>query len=141
MCDDASLSEEYVQETFMRFFQSGYYRTQEVPKAMERALLSRILANVVIDASKKLRRERQELQSVAVMATVELPSYVIEDRDLYWAIGQLSVKIRTTMWLFLEGLRNTEIARLQHISAQTVAKRLFDGREKLRQLLAPKGPV
>lgn len=140
MCGDPSVAEEYVQETFMRYFQKGYSHAQE-DSALERALLARILTNVILDAAKKLRRESDDLAGVTLLTTAPLPSFEVQDRVLYSAIGELSLKVRTTMWLYLEGLRNTEIARLQRIPVQTVAKRLFDGREKLRQLLSPKGPV
>ncbi|WP_224365499.1 RNA polymerase sigma factor [Hyalangium versicolor] len=141
LCRNPSIAEEYVQETFLRYFQKGYSLRQG-ESAMERALLARILANVIIDASEKLRRESNDLHTAApILTTAQLPSFIVQDKDLYSAIGQLSMKIRTTMWLYLEGLKNPEIAALQRIPVQTVAKRLFDGREKLKQLLSPKGPV
>lgn len=54
-----------------------------------------------------------------------------------WAIQKLPEQQRRTFLLRADGLRNQEIARKLGLSVNTVAKRLFDARKKLRELLQP----
>jgi RNA polymerase sigma-70 factor (ECF subfamily) len=54
-----------------------------------------------------------------------------------WAIEKLPRQQRLTFLLRSQGLRNQEIASQLGVSPGTVAKRLFDARQKLGELLKP----
>jgi RNA polymerase sigma-70 factor (ECF subfamily) len=54
-----------------------------------------------------------------------------------WAIEKLPRQQRLTFLLRSQGLRNQEIARQLGVSPGTVAKRLFDARQNLGELLKP----
>jgi len=61
----------------------------------------------------------------------------ITEERFDWAIGKLPRQQRLTFLLRAEGLRNQEIALRLGISPGTVAKRLFDARQRLSELLKP----
>jgi RNA polymerase sigma-70 factor (ECF subfamily) len=61
----------------------------------------------------------------------------ISQERFEWAIEKLPRQQRLTFLLRSEGLRNQEIARQLGVSPGTVAKRLFDARQTLGELLRP----
>jgi RNA polymerase sigma-70 factor (ECF subfamily) len=120
------------------------------------AWLTRIIANTVIDTHRRRQRRPTEHlvddffdwycptdrsfratgRSAEAEAIGKLPESRIVD-----ALNSLSDGERTVLYyVYVEGYRYNEIAKALGIPAGTVASRIYNGRRRLREVLAPESP-
>ena len=147
MADNDNDADDLVQETIERYIkrEKNLKREKKMEVVDERAFLMRILGNLIADIGRRDGKEKRLLADAGVAKTVEPSSetddlketWGISEKDLYEAINQLSKPQRDAVHLFLEGLSVQQLAKELEITPQTGAKRLFDARSKLRELISP----
>ena len=143
VCRDASDAEDLVQEALLRFIQS-FEGLESLPSARAcEAWLVTTLTNLFYDQCRKRKVQAQGAQdprlSEEAVVTLEPPSREayddITDELFAQALSTLSPKIRATFELHAKGKKYQDIAQALGIPVGTVAKRLYDAREKLRDFL------
>jgi len=129
-----------VHEAVVRFLEK--YQPLEQPGTVTLdAWLISVMAHFFYDECKKSRtRQKSEEDPTVTRWTLSQnavpPTYERITRERFdQAIAQLPEQQRLTFLLRSEGLRNQEIALKLRISVNVVAKRLFDARKNLRDLL------
>jgi len=144
LCGARADAEDLVQETFTRFVVA--FRGAALPG--ESRCASWLVATMTNCFYDQLRRRRVREHSAADPA-LELepegspdsmdgsPSDRISCEQLNGTIQALSPPLRSAIVMYLGGRKQHEIARQLGITRGAVAKRLHDGRAKLRLLLGP----
>ncbi|MFP2925391.1 RNA polymerase sigma factor [Pyxidicoccus sp. 3LG] len=132
-----------VQETLLRFiehFDGALGAHDDEPAdGWLIAVMNRYFCDLIRGAMGRKKAEhdptitRWTLAQGATSSTFER----ISQERFDWAIEKLPMQQRRTFLLRSQGLRNQEIARKLGVSSGTVAKRLFDARQKLGELLKP----
>ena len=102
--------------------------------------LYRIVVNAAYDALRdKSVRQRVE-QNYAETVALSRADHSTETDDsiwLYMALGQLSDKLRSTVFLVLEEeLTHAEAGKVLHVPEKTVSWRMYEVRKQLRSLAA-----
>ena len=141
--------EDLAQEVFLKVY-ANLHRFQG--RASFRTWLYRVTLNVCIDhARKKKLRRMLSLESMSEWAKARLsarnpgpasPQTEAESRDwhdrIHGALAQLPEEFRQPLILRdIEGLDYDEIAAITGTQLGTVKSRIFRGRQRLRELLAP----
>ncbi len=136
-------AQDLVQETFLRFVERFGGALGELDDARADGWLIRVMNNHFYDllrgvmGRKKAEDDptitRWTLGQGADSATYER----ISQERFDWAVDRLPRQQRLTFLLRAQELSNKEIASKLGISPGTVAKRLFDARQKLDELLKP----
>ncbi|HZH14546.1 MAG TPA: sigma-70 family RNA polymerase sigma factor [Archangium sp.] len=132
-----------VQETLLRFIEhfEGALgaRDAEPADGWLIAVMNRHFCDLIRGAMGRKKAEddptitRWTLGQEAATSTFER----ITQERFDWAIEKLPRQQRLTFLLRSQGLRNQQIASKLGVSSGTVAKRLFDARQKLGELLKP----
>jgi RNA polymerase sigma-70 factor, ECF subfamily len=147
LCGTRSDAEDIVQETFLRFT-STFPRDSALPESWScTSWLLSTMSNCYYDQCRRRRvRERcledpllsHDLEMVESPDAVDGPPWDrISVEELRCAIDRLTAGARIAMSMYLDGRKNSEIARELGISYGAVAKRLYDARAQLRRLLGP----
>jgi RNA polymerase sigma factor (sigma-70 family) len=149
MADNDNDAEDLVHETIERYIkrEKNLKRENKMEVVDERAFLMRILGNLIADIGRGNGKVKRLLADEGVAKVVEPSSSIsiddlketwgISETDLYEAVNQLSEPQRDAVRLFLEGLSVKQLAKELEITPQTAAKRLFDARSRLRELISP----
>lgn len=144
LCRNPTDAEDLVQETLVRFL-ATFSKAQSLPSEGEcAAWLVTTLTNCFYGQLRRQRtREKSAMESSLQEQTVELEPPTpglherISDAQFSSAVQSLSPVARVTLEMHARGHKYKEIAEELGIREGTVAKRLFDARAKLRQLLEP----
>jgi len=145
LCGARADAEDLVQETFTRFV-VAFGGAAQLPG--ETRCVSWLVATMTNCFYDQLRRRRVREQSAADPALELEPECSPDSMDgspcdrisqelLNGTIQALSPPLRSAIVMYLTGRKQHEIARQLGISRGAVAKRLYDGRAKLRLLLGP----
>jgi RNA polymerase sigma-70 factor (ECF subfamily) len=148
MCRYEMDAEDLVQEVFLRFIQS-FAQQEALPSERScEAWLATTLTRLFYDQcrrrtvrERKMKDLRWSGEDMVVQKDDSLPVYdSLTDEQWSQAFQALSPKLRATLELYAAGRRYEDIARTLEIGIGTVAKRMFDARTKLRELLLPPPP-
>jgi RNA polymerase sigma-70 factor (ECF subfamily) len=140
---DAALAEDVVQECFLRVLQG---RCPSLRPGTGKAFLLRVTASTAIDALRRRtarRRREEEYMRSRGEATPgpENPILAAEtSRAAAEALSMLPTETRAALWLHVvedQGIR--EVARALGCTRWKAARRIDDGKRRLRRLLAGRG--
>lgn len=129
--NDAAMAEDVVQEVFLRFLKKEPHLIFE-NEQHEKAWFIRVTVNccksMVNSAWMRRTRPLEEASSVSV------PFAKKEEEDLYKMISSLPAKYRIVLYLrYYEEYPVKEIAKLLHVTANTVSIRLLRAKEMMKQ--------
>lgn len=128
---DAALADDLLQETYVRFLQSGRSDLQE--EDAQKRYLFRIAINLLHDHRRKATRERVPNRSVS--AAVPAPDRELR-ADVEAALAALKPRERAMVWLaYVEGYDHAEIAEVVGVTRMSVRPLLFRARRKLARAL------
>jgi len=136
-------AQDLVQETFLRFIERFGGALGELDDARADGWLIRVMNNHFYDLLRGVMgRKKAEDDPTITRWTLgqgaDSNTYErISQERFDWAIDKLPRQQRLTFLLRAEGLGNKEIARELGVTPNAVAKRLFDARQKLDELLKP----
>lgn len=142
VCRNGSDAEDLVQESILRFVQFF----EKVPVAPNEksceAWLVRALTNLFYDQCRKRKVQEHGARELSLGGEAEAPQPAaqpafdsITDEHFSQALQSLGPKVRETYALHAAGMKYQDISRKLDVPIGTVAKRLHDAREKLRELL------
>ncbi len=143
MCRNATDAEDLVQETLLRFIQT-FERAEPLPSERTcAAWMVTTLTNLFYMQCRKQRVHEQsakdpQLSNEAVVEPelpVQKPADTITNEQFAQALEKLSPKVRTTFEMHAAGKKYQDIAQSLGVPVGTVAKRLYDARAKLREVL------
>ncbi len=126
-------SEHDAQDAVQQALLSVWERREHVDAARLRPYLTR----AVVNACRDVQRERMRMVPVE-----EMPErgYTPRDTALADAVKSLPEKLRLPLLLcYMEGYKQTEIARALGLTLPQVTSRLFRARKKLREQLGEEG--
>lgn len=136
-------AQDLVQETFLRFIERFGNALGELDDARADGWLIRVMTNHFYDLLRgTMGRKKAEDDPTITRWTLAQGA----DPDTYerisqerfaWAIDKLPRQQQLTLLLRYEGLSNREIASKLGVPPGRVAKRLFDARQTLGELLKP----
>lgn len=127
---DAALADDLLQETYVRFLQSGRSDLEEVA---QKRYLFRIAINLLHDHRRKATRER--VPTHAMPAAVPAPDHELQ-ADMEAALAALKPRERAMVWLaYVEGYDHAEIAEVVGVTRMSVRPLLFRARRKLARAL------
>lgn len=130
---DAALADDLLQETYVRFLQSGRHHNLEEEDAQKRYLF-RIAINLLHDHRRKATRERVPNHTLSSSA-VPAPDHELQ-ADLETALAALKPRERAMVWLaYVEGYDHAEIAEVVGVTRMSVRPLLFRARRKLARAL------
>lgn len=130
---NATLADDILQETYYRFL-----RAQRVTmdRAQMKSYLYRIATNLLHDHWRGQKRERRLTDDSNESAVTNLPGAI----DLARLFQKLKPQERELLWLaYVEGNEHKEIARMLGLKEKSIRVLLFRARQKLSELLQPKG--
>jgi len=142
VCRNGSDAEDLVQESILRFVQFfGKVPVAPNEKACE-VWLVRTLTNLFYDQCRRRKVQEHGAKELGLDGEAEAPQPSarpafdsITDEQFSQALQSLSPKIRETYQLHAAGMKYQDISQKLDVPMGTVAKRLHDAREKLRELL------
>jgi len=132
---DASLADDLLQETFLRFLRSGFESDDD---AYRRNYVFRIASNLVKDHYRRRKPEAELVVDPSVEAceqeSVEMQS------DVAQAMAELSPRDRMMLWLaYVEGSSHSEIAQALGLRVSSLKSMLFRARKRLAGSLSALG--
>ena len=134
-CGDLALSDDLLQEAYLRFLRSGFEGEDENHR---KNYLYRIATNLLRD---HFRRKRPETDEVP-----ERDDRPCHDRDVHLrsdvggAMAELSPRDRQMLWLaYVEGSSHTEIAKALGLRTASIRSMLFRARQRLAKQLKSRG--
>lgn len=143
VCRDRSDAEDLVQETLVRFIQTfEKVVVPPDPRSCESWMMTTLI-NLFYGQCRKRKVQEENAKEPSLsneLVTPLEPSAgsvfdVVTSEHLAKALPLLSPKLRETFVLHAEGKSYQEIAQAFGVPVGTVAKRLYDARAKLRELL------
>lgn len=143
ICGNESDAEDLVQDTLLEFGQT-FEKIAALPDERRcEGWLMTALNHRFIDKCRKKKVQAQgakdlglQDEPVAPQDSPVSPVYdQITDQQFDHCLQQLSPKLRTTFERFSAGMTYQELSRIEGVPVGTIAKRLFDARAKLRELL------
>ncbi|HEX8697747.1 MAG TPA: RNA polymerase sigma factor [Myxococcaceae bacterium] len=143
VCRDALDMEDLVQETLLRFIRASDKLVTLPSERSWEAWLVTTLTRLFYDQCRRRTVQKREAEDLSLRG--EVPIAREHDRQpaddtftqeqFAQALHELSPKLRVTLELYTTGQSYQDIARTLGIAVGTVAKRLHDGRAKLREHL------
>jgi len=149
LCGNASDAEDLLHETIVKFIQAADTGKTPVEARQCEAWLVRALKNLFTDLCRKKKVQEQGAREPSLNVEAASPQEYAADpiydsispEQVGEALDKLSPKLRETFKLHLAGKKYHEIAKLLGIPIGTVGKRIHDARERLHELLTPRGPT
>ncbi len=129
---DKCVSEDIVQETFLRFWQSNSYKDT----GKELAYLYTIARNLCIDETRKVKTEDfNEYSEMADLNQIQADD-IIEKLVIEQALDKLQSELREIIILrFNNELSVADIGKIMHMSRFAVNRRVKEGLKILRKYL------
>ena len=131
ICNNASVAEDLVQETYLRAWKSfDYLKDEKAAKAWLITILRRENARL----HERYKPELLDIDYIHLEDTAISPGQLTENNMLQKAILQLDMEFREPVILqVLGGFDTSEISDILELNKNTVLTRLFRGRKKLKQ--------
>lgn len=147
VCRNANEAEDLVQETTLRFGEAFKMVAEPRPVGVCESWMITTMDNLFFGLCRKRKVQEAGAQEPSLRNEIVLPpehsretlSETITPERLAAALPKLSPKLRETFELHAAGKSYQEISQELGIPVGTVAKRLYDARVKLRELL--QGPT
>jgi RNA polymerase sigma-70 factor (ECF subfamily) len=134
MTSNAQLSDDLLQESYLRLLQSE--RVRDISEEHRKNYLFRIATNLMRDHA----RRRTTESNYAAQAQPEQSSMFNSDVDLERMLDQLPVKQKELLWLaYVEGMSHAEIANVVGIRCASVRPTLARARSRLSEILKVAG--
>ena len=132
---DASLADDLLQETFLRFLRSGF---ESDDNAYRRNYVFRIASNLVKDHYRRRKPEVELIVDPSVEATEQ--AAVDMQADVAQAMAGLAPRDRQMLWLaYVEGSSHQEIAQTLGLRVSSLKSMLFRARKRLAGSLSALG--
>lgn len=132
---DASLADDLLQETFLRFLRSGF---ESDDSDYRRNYVFRIASNLVKDHYRRRKPEAELVVDPAVEAHGQ--EAVDMQSDVAHAMAELAPRDRQMLWLaYVEGSSHQEIAHILGLRVSSLKSMLFRARKRLAGSLSALG--
>jgi RNA polymerase sigma-70 factor, ECF subfamily len=138
VAQDASVTDDMFQETYIRFLQRPAREKDE--RAMK-SYLYRIATNLINDHWRRLKRDRKWFAGDAAEAPAANGAGQVEARqDIADALGHLAPQQRSMVWLaYVEEYTHREIAEMLKVKESSVKVLLHRAKQKLLEIFKHKG--